>query len=62
MFPGSRKKTKVSDEVRFNKSSHWMGKGKQQQCAECAKKKPLYFHKKYNDALHQECFKGFHEH
>ena len=29
MFPGSRKKTKYSDEVRFDKLSHWIGKAKQ---------------------------------
>ena len=37
MFPGSRKKTKVSDEVKFDKLSHLIGKAKQRQCAECGK-------------------------
>ena len=29
MFPGSTKKTKVSDEVRFDKLNHWISKAKQ---------------------------------
>ena len=29
MFPGSRKKPKVSDEVRFDKLSPWINKAKQ---------------------------------
>ena len=38
MFPSSRKENKVSDEVsKFDKLSHWIGKAKQQQCAECGK-------------------------
>ena len=60
MFRGSRKKTKVSDEVRFDKLSHWIGKAKQSQCAEYGKT-TLYFCKKCNVALLPECFKGFHE-
>ena len=60
MFPGSRKKTKVSDEVRFDKLSQWIGKAKQQRCAEC-RKTTLYFCEKCNVALHPECFKEFHE-
>ena len=42
MFPGSREKTKVSHEVRFNKLSHLIGKAKQRRCAECGKT-TLYF-------------------
>ena len=60
MFSGSRKKTKVSDEVRFDKLSHWIGKAKQRRCAECGKT-TLYFCEKCNVALHPECFKEFHE-
>ena len=59
MFSGSRKKTKYSDEVRFNKLSHWIGKAKQW-CAKC-EKTTLYFCEKSNVALHPECFKGFHK-
>ena len=59
MFSGSRKKTKYSDEVRFNKLSHWIGKAKQR-CAKC-EKTTLYFCEKSNVALHPECFKGFHK-
>ena len=59
-FPGSRKEIKVSDEVRFDKLSHWIGKAKQQRCAECGKTRP-YFCEKCNVALQPECFKGFHE-
>ena len=57
MFPGSRKKTKVSDDVRFDKLSHWIGKAKQRRCAESGKT-TLYFCEKCNAALHP---KGFHE-
>ena len=60
MFPGSRKKTRVSDEVRFDKLSHWIGKAKQGGCAECGKT-TLYFCEKCNAALHPECFKEFYE-
>ena len=60
MFSGSSKKSKVSDEVRFDKLSHWIGKAKQQRCAECGKARP-YFCEKCNAALHPECFKRFHE-
>ena len=60
MFAGSRKKTKVSDEVRFDKLSHWIGKAKQQRCAECGKTTQC-FCEKYNVALHPEYFKEFHE-
>ena len=60
IFPGSRKKTKVSDEVRFDKLSHLIGKAKQRRCAEYAKT-TLYFCEKRNVALHSECFKEFHE-
>ena len=42
MFPGSRKKPKVSDQVRFDKLSHWIRKAKQRRCAECGKT-TLYF-------------------
>ena len=42
MFLGSSKKTKVSDEVRFDELSHWIGKVKQRRCAECGKT-TLYF-------------------
>ena len=61
MFPGSRKKIKVSDEVRFDKLSHWINKAKQQRCAECGKT-ALHFLEKCNVALHPECFKQFYEH
>ena len=54
MFPGSRKKTKVSDEVRFDKLSHWISKVK------CGKT-TLHFCEKCNVALHPECSKEFHE-
>ena len=37
MFPGSRKETKVSDKVRFDKLSYWIGKAKQQRCADVEK-------------------------
>ena len=57
MFPGSRKKAKVSDEVRFDKLSHWIGKAKQRRCAQCGK--TLYFSEKCNVALYPYCFKGF---
>ena len=60
MFPGSRKKTKVSNEVRFDKFSHWIGKAKERRCAEC-EKTTLHFSEKYNLVLHPECFKEFHE-
>ena len=60
MFPVSRKKTKVSDEVRFDKLSHWIGKAKQRRCGECGKT-TLYFCEKYNVAQHPECFKEFPE-
>ena len=60
MFPGSRKKTKVSDEVRFDKLSHWIGKVKQRRCGEF-RKTALCFCEKYNVALHPECFEEFHE-
>ena len=60
MFPGSRKKSKVSDKVGFDKLSHSIGKAKQQQCVECGKT-TLYFFEKCNVALHPECFKEFHE-
>ena len=60
MFPGFRKKTKVSNEVRFDKLSHWIGKAKQLRCAEC-EKTTLHFSEKCNFALHPECFKEFHE-
>ena len=55
MFPGSRKKTKVSDEVRFDKLSPWINKAKQRRCAEYGKTT------KCNVALYAECFKEFHE-
>ena len=54
LFPGSIKKAKVCDEVRFDKLSL------QQQCAYCGKT-TLYFCEKCNVALHPECFIGFHE-
>ena len=60
MFPGLRQKTKVSDDVRFDKLSHWIGKVKQRRCAECGKT-TLYFCEKCNVALHPESFKEFHE-
>ena len=60
MFPGSRKKNKVYDEVRFDKLSHWISKEKQRQCTEC-EKTALYFYEKYNVALQPECFKKLHE-
>ena len=60
MFPGSRKKTKVSDEVMFDKLIHWIGKAKQRRCAEFGKT-TLCFCEKRNVALHSECFKEFHE-
>ena len=37
MFAGSRQKSKVSDEVRFDKLSHWIGKAEQRRRAECGK-------------------------
>ena len=58
MFPGSRKKSRVSDEVRFDKLTHWIGKAKQRRCAECGK---MFFCEKCNIALHPEYFKEFHE-
>ena len=57
MFPGSRMKAKVSDEIRFDKLNHWIGNAKQQWCAECGKK-TLSFCEKCKDALHPECFFG----
>ena len=60
MFPGSRKKTKVSDEVRFGKLSHWIVKAKKRRSDECGKI-TLCFSEKCNLALHPECFRGFHE-
>ena len=60
MFPGSRKKTKISDQVRLDKLSHWIGKAKQRRCAEYGKT-TLYFFEKCNVTLHPECFKKFHE-
>ena len=60
MFPGSRKKTRVSDEVKFDKLSHLVGKAKQRRCAECGKT-TLYFCEKCNFPLHPECLKEFHE-
>ena len=60
IFLGSRKKTKVSEEVRFDKLSHWIGKAKQRRCVECGKT-TLYFCKKCDAALQPECFKEFHE-
>ena len=47
MFPGARKKTKVSDEVRFDKLSPWISKAKQSRCAECGER-TLYFCEKCN--------------
>ena len=58
MFPGSRKRTKVSDEVRFDKLSHWIIIEKQGRCTECGET-TLYFCKKCKVALHPEFFKGF---
>ena len=60
MFPSSRKNTEVSDEVRFDKLSHWIGKAKQLQSDECGKT-TLYFYEKCNVALQAECFKGLHK-
>ena len=60
MFPSLRKKTKVSDEVRFDKLSHLIGKAKQRRHAECGIT-TIYFCKKCNISLHPECFKEFHE-
>ena len=57
MFPGSRKKTKISDEVKFDKLSYWIGKAKQRRCG----KVTLYFCEKCNVTLHPECFQEFHE-
>ena len=37
MFAGSRQKNKVSNEVRFDKLSHWIGKAEQRRRAECGK-------------------------
>ena len=50
IFPGSRKKTKVFDEVRFNKLSHLIGKAKQRLFAECGET-TLYFCEKCNVAM-----------
>ena len=60
MFPGSRKKTKVSDELRFDKLSHGIGKAKIKRCAECGKT-TLCFCGKCNVALHPAHFKRIHE-
>ena len=47
MFPGLKKKTKISDKVRSDKFSHWIDKAKQQRCAKCEKKQHyIYFCKK----------------
>ena len=59
MFPGSRKKTKISDQVRFDKLSHWIRKGEQRRCAECGKQHYIFVES--NDPLHPEHFKEFHE-
>ena len=56
MFPSWRKKTKVSDDVRFGELSHWIGKVKQRRCAERGKT-TLHFCEKCNVALHTKCFR-----
>ena len=53
MFPGSSKLTTVSDEVRFDKWSHWIGKVKKRRCTEYGKT-TLYFCEKWDVALHPE--------
>ena len=47
MLPGSRNKTKVCDEVGFDKLSQWIDKAKQRRCGECGKT-ILYFCEKCN--------------
>ena len=59
MFSGSRKKTKVSDKVIFDKLNQWIGKAKQRRCAEFRKRR-LYFCEICNVVQHPECFKEFH--
>ena len=64
MFPGSRKKTIVSDEIRFDKLSHWIDKAKQRRCAECGKKHYifvknamlLYTHTVLRDSMNSDRF------
>ena len=56
--PPARKLLKVSDEVRYDSISHWIGKGKQRRCVSC-QKTTLYFCEKCNVGRHPDCHKQF---
>ena len=57
-FLALRKSDNVSSEVRYEKNSHWIGKGNQRRCYGCHKTTE-YFCEKCNVALYPECFKIF---
>ena len=56
IFLPTRKLSKVSDEVRYDRINHWIGKGKEPRYASC-QKTTLYFCEKCNVGIHPNCHK-----